>query len=150
MVVDRHTKYSHFIPLKHPFTASTVAKTFLQNIVKLHGVRRLIISDRDKIFTNTLWKELFKLWNTKLQMSTTYHPQTDGQSECVNQCLEMYLHCAVQETPTKWFYWLALAEFWYNTNHHTSLGCYPLKALYDIEPHYGQLPPLNLRQLSHA
>ena len=70
-------------------------------------------------------------------MSTTYHPQTDGQSERVNQCLKMYLRCAVHDQPRQWQSWLSVAEFWYNTNHHTSLGCSPYKALYGHEPHYG-------------
>lgn len=137
VLVDRFTKYSHFIPLKHPFTAPVVAQTFLQNIWKLHGPPKSIVSDRDKIFTSSFWRELFKLWNTKLMMSTTYHPQIDGQSERVNQCLEMYLRCAIHDTPTKWHSWLPLAEFWYNTNYHTTLGCSPYKALYGHEPNYG-------------
>lgn len=70
-------------------------------------------------------------------MSTAYHPQTDGQSERVNQCVEMYLRCAVHVNPHKWHSWLALAEFWYNTNYHSSLGCSPFKALYGYNPNYG-------------
>ena len=94
-----YTKYSHFIPLKHPYTAATVAEIFFKNIVKLHSMPLTITSDRDKIFTSYFWKELFKLWGTQLQMSTAYHPQTDGQTERVNQCLEMYLTCEVQDSP---------------------------------------------------
>lgn len=114
-----------------------VAQAVLNNVVKLHSPPKSIVSNRDKIFTSYFWKELFKLWEKKLHMSTAYHPQTDGQSERVNQCLEMYLRCAVHDTPAKWYSWLAAAEFWYNTNFHTSLGCSPYKALYGHDPHYG-------------
>lgn len=72
-------------------------------------------------------------------MSTAYHPQTDGQTERVNQCLEMYLRCAVHDSPTKWAAWLPRAEFWYNSTYHSSLGCTPYKALYGQDPNVGQL-----------
>jgi transposase InsO family protein len=91
VVVDRLTKYAHFLTLKHPYTAATVAKLFLDQIVRLHGVALTIISDRDKVFTSHFWKELLKALGTQLHYSTAYHPQTDGQSERVNQCLEQYL-----------------------------------------------------------
>ena len=99
VVVDRFTKFAHFIPLKHPFSAAQIARVILDNIVKLHGLPSAIVTGRDKIFISAFWKELFKLYNITLQLSTAYHPQTDGQTECVNQCLEMYLRCAVYDSP---------------------------------------------------
>jgi hypothetical protein len=127
VVVDCLTKYAHFLPLKHPYTASSVAKLFLDSVVRLHGVPLSIISDRDKIFTSLFWKELIKAVGTKLNYTTAYHPQTDGQSERVNQCLEQYLRCAVQDSPKQWRKWLAMAEFWYNSSYHTAIGCSPFR-----------------------
>jgi hypothetical protein len=137
VVVDRYTKYAHFLPLKHPYTASQIATTFLDNVVKLHSLPSSIVSDRDKVFTSVFWQNLFKSLHTQLSMSTAYHPQSDGQTERVNQCLEMYLRCSVSASPTKWASWLSLAEYWYNTTFHTSIGCSPFKALYGVEPTHG-------------
>jgi hypothetical protein len=141
VVVDRFTKYSHFLPLRHPFTAPTVAKLFLDQVVKLHGFPKTIVSDRDKIFNSNFWKSLFALSQTKLLMSSSYHPQTNGQTERVNQCLEMYLRCVVHDCPKKWKSWLPLAEFWYNSNYHTALGCSPFRALYGYDPQVGVMIP---------
>ncbi|KAK1678256.1 hypothetical protein QYE76_039104 [Lolium multiflorum] len=143
VVVDRFTKVAHFLPLKHPYTAQDVARVFVDGIVKLHGMPRSITSDRDTIFTSHFWKTLFKTLGTKLNYTTAYHPQTDGQSERVNQCLEMFLRCMVQDEPTAWRRWLPLAEFWYNATTHTSIGCSPFKALYGHEPNMGAMPELD-------
>jgi hypothetical protein len=134
VVVDKFTKYSHFIPLKHPFTAAMVAKVFLGNVYKLHELPVVIISNRDKIFTSNLWKELFALAKVNLSMSTAYHPQSVGQSERVNQCVETYLRCFVSSCPKQWISWLHLAEFWYNTSLHPSIGRSPFEALYGYQP----------------
>jgi hypothetical protein len=141
VIVDRFTKYNHFIPLRHPFTAHTVAKVVMDQVVKLHGFPKTIVSDRDKIFNSSFWKALFALSQTKLLMSSSYHPQPDGQTERVNQCLEMYLRCAVHDSPKQWKAWLPLAEFWYNSNYHTTLGCSPFKALYGYDPELGVMLP---------
>lgn len=81
VVIDKLTKYAHFICLAHRYTALTVAQVFLANIYKLHGMPSVIISDRDRVFTSTLCQELFKLTETTLNMSSSYHPQIDGQTE---------------------------------------------------------------------
>jgi hypothetical protein len=77
-VVDKFSKYSHFIKLKQPFSALQVAHLFMEHIYKLHGMPTAIVSNRDKIFTGLPWKELFKLSGTRLAMSFAYHPQSDG------------------------------------------------------------------------
>lgn len=79
VVVDRFTKYAYFIPLRHPYTASQVAAAVDRTVFRAHGIPQSIVSDQDKIFTSKFWTDLFKVWNTQLQMSTAYHPQTDGQ-----------------------------------------------------------------------
>jgi hypothetical protein len=122
--------------MKHPISAKTVAKAFTANIFKLHGLPSVIVTDRDKIFTSILWQDLFKSLGVKLHFSTSYHPQTDGQTERVNQCLENYLRNMAFQQPKKWHHWLPLAEWWYNTTFHTSLRMTPFQAL------YGRPPPL--------
>jgi hypothetical protein len=88
VVVDRLTKYAHFLPLAHPFTAPQVSQLFMNNIHKLHGMPKVIITDRDRIFTSKIWQEVFSALQVKLHFSTAYHPESDGQTERVNQCLE--------------------------------------------------------------
>lgn len=78
VVVDKFSKYAHFLPLSHPFTAFQVALVFMDAIFKLHGLPVAMISDRDKVFTSNLWQTLFKITGTELRMSTSYHPQMDG------------------------------------------------------------------------
>lgn len=81
VVVDLFSKFSHFIALKHPFMALSAAKLFMVHIYKLHGLPFAIVSDRDRIFTSQLWRELFRLAGVELRMSSAYHPQTDGQTK---------------------------------------------------------------------
>ena len=78
VVVDRLRKYAHFITLTHPFTALTIAQVFLDSIYRLHEVLISIVADKDRVFLSTLWKELFRCLGIKLNMSTSYHLQSDG------------------------------------------------------------------------
>lgn len=142
VVVDRYTKYAHFLPLKHPFSALQVVDSYLSRVASLYGMPKSIVSDRDKIFTSHFWQNLFKRFAIPLNLTTAYHPQSDGQTERVNQCLEMYLCCAIASTPTKWSTWLPLAQYWYNTSFHSALKCSPHRALYGSDPTYGILSAL--------
>ena len=93
VVVHHLSKYSHFCALSHPYIASSVAQIVLAQIFRLHGMPSSIVSDRDATFTSHFWIELFHHTSTKLKMSSGYHPQTDGQTEIINKCLETYLRC---------------------------------------------------------
>jgi transposase InsO family protein len=132
VVIDRLSKYAHFLPLSHPYTASTVAQIFLDQIFKLHGLPKSIVSDRDKVFTSNFWRDLFRLSGTDLLLSSTYHPQTDGQTEVMNRSLEGYLRSVVGDRD--WLRWLSLAEWAYNTSVHTSTKLTPFEAVYGYPP----------------
>jgi RNase H-like domain found in reverse transcriptase/Reverse transcriptase (RNA-dependent DNA polymerase)/Retroviral aspartyl protease/Integrase zinc binding domain len=134
VIVDRLTKYSHFLPLTHPYSATSVAQLFLDNIYKLHGIPSSIVSDRDPIFTSRFWKELMNKLDVKLKMSTAFHPQTDGQTEKVNQCLEQYLRAMVFDKTNKWANYLSLAEWWYNSTWNSAINQSPFEALYGYPP----------------
>ena len=116
VVVDRLSKYAYFIAISHPYTAFGVARIFFDSIFRLHGVPRSIVCDRDPTFTSAFWRELFSLQGTTFNFSSSYHPQTDGQTEVVNQTLEMYLRCFTSSRPNEWVKWLPWSEYCYNTN----------------------------------
>lgn len=143
VVVDTFSKYAHFIALAHPYTAHQIAQLYLDQIYKLHGMPESLVSDRDPIFTSHVWKELFKLQKVELRMSTAHHPQSDGQTERVNQCLETYLRCFVHSCPKTWSKWLPLAEFWYNSSFHSTLGKTPFQVVYGQEPRQLGILPAN-------
>ena len=88
VVVDYLTKVAHLIPVKKNFTASDIARIFIKEIFRLHGLPKRIVSDRDAKFTSNFWTSLFKRIGTQLNFSTAYHPETDGQTERVNQVIE--------------------------------------------------------------
>jgi len=108
VVIDRLSKYAHFIPLAHPYTTRSIAKLFLDNI--FNGLPTSIFSNRDRVFTSNFWRELFRISGTDLLMSSTYHPQTDGQSEVMNKGLEGYLRSFTRDKPKDWMQWLLLAK----------------------------------------
>jgi hypothetical protein len=95
-----------------------------------------LVSDRDPIFTSQFWQSVFRSTGTHLKLSTSHHPETDGQTERVNQSIECYLRCFISAHPQHWSKWLSLCEFWYNTNWHASLGKSPFELLYGRQPRY--------------
>ena len=99
VVIDRLSKQAHFSALPKSYSAAHVADLFSQIVCKLHGIPWSIVSDRDPIFLSTFWQELFQFNGTKLLRSTTYHPQTNGQSEVLNHVLQQYLRCFVADYP---------------------------------------------------
>jgi hypothetical protein len=133
-VVDRFSKYCHFIPLSHPYTAESVAEAFFTDIVRLHGVPRSIVSDRDPVFTSTFWRGLMRLMGTKLLMSSAFHPQTDGQSKAANRVIVMYLRCFTGDRPWQWLRWLPWAEYIHNTAYQSSLRDTSFRVVYGRDP----------------
>ncbi|KAD2804662.1 hypothetical protein E3N88_38039 [Mikania micrantha] len=134
VVVDRLSKYAHFLLLRHPYTAKTVAEVFVKDVIRHHGVPKSIVSDRDPLFLSKFWKEIFHSMGTKLHMSSAYHPESDGQTEVINRCLQAYLRCFAIDQPKNWALWLPWAEFWYNSTFHASTGTTPFEVVYGHRP----------------
>jgi hypothetical protein len=120
VVVDSVGKRSHFIPTNTTVSALGAARLFLRHVWKLHGLPRCVISDRGVQFVADFTRELYRLLGVKLATSTAYHPQTDGQTERVNQELEQYIRLFVNERQNDWEDLLPLAEFQYNNHVHAS------------------------------
>ena len=134
VVVDRLTKYAHFMGIKKTDSGKQIAEILCKNIYKLHGFPKIIVSDRDTKFTSNFWKEFCKQIVITLNMSSTHHPQLDGQTEVVNKCLEPYLRSFVTDKQNTWLQWLHLAEWWYNSTYHTSAKMTHFQALYGYGP----------------
>jgi len=134
VVVDRFTKMAHFIGLEEKATARDVAEAFVKEVWKLHGLPSEIISDMDSKFAGEFWESLCKKLGIKRKMSTAYHPQTDGQTERVNQVLEGYLRIFVNYDQNDWYHLLPLAEFAYNNSVTNAHGMTPFFANYGYHP----------------
>lgn len=102
VVVDMLSKFVHFGVLSTDYSTNSVVEYFVNTIIKLHGYPLSIISDKNKLFTSRFWKELQRLSGTKLNLSSNYHPQIDGQTKVVNRWLENYLRAMVHDHPRKW------------------------------------------------
>ncbi|KAH0652759.1 hypothetical protein KY289_030437 [Solanum tuberosum] len=130
VIIDRMTKSAHFIPVKVSFSAEDYAKLYIKEIVKLNGVPLLIISEMGTQFTSHFWKAFQKGIGTKVKLSTTFNPQTDGQEECTIQTLEDMLSACVIDFKGNWNNHLPLIEFAYNNYYHSSIAMAPFEALY--------------------
>nr|ABA95128.1 retrotransposon protein, putative, Ty3-gypsy subclass [Oryza sativa Japonica Group] len=130
VVMDRLTKVAHFIPVHTTYTGKRLAELYLARIMCLHGVPKKIVSDRGSQFTSKFWQKLQEELGTRLNFSTAYHPQTDGQTERVNQILEDMLRACALDFGGAWDKSLPYAEFSYNNSYQSSLQMAPFEALY--------------------
>ncbi|GKA69941.1 putative reverse transcriptase domain-containing protein [Tanacetum coccineum] len=130
VIVDRLTKSAHFLAIREDYSMEKLARLYIDEIVACHGVPTSIISDRDGRFTSRFWQTMQKALGTRLDMSTAYHPQTDGQSERTIQTLEDMLRACVIDFGGSWNIHLPLAKFSYNNSYHSSIRCAPFEALY--------------------
>jgi hypothetical protein len=133
--IDRLSKMAHFIPGHTTDDAKTVSKLYLEHVFRLHGLPKVIVSDRDSRFTGHFWKNLHQLLGTKLAMSTAYHPQTDGQTERTNRTLEQMLRAFVNYRQDNWKELLPLIEFAYNNSHQATTKRTPFEVNYGFHPH---------------
>jgi hypothetical protein len=134
VITDRLTKYAYMIPYKETCTAEDLAYTFLRTVFANHGLPDEIISDRDKLFTSKFWTTFTALLGTKLKLSTAFHPQTDGQTERLNQTMETYLRSYVNYRQDNWAELLPLAQFAYNSADTDSTKVSPFFANYGFNP----------------
>ncbi|SGZ11730.1 BQ5605_C028g10452 [Microbotryum silenes-dioicae] len=125
VVVDRLTKEAHFIPTHKTDSSRDLARTFLTHVFKLHGLPTDIVSDRGATFTSNWWSEFLAMLKIKPNLSTAFHPESDGQTERTNQTLEHYLRHFCDYLQTNWSELLPLAEFAYNNSFHSSIGASP-------------------------
>jgi hypothetical protein len=130
VIVDRLTKSAHFIPYKINDSMQKMAELYIREIVRLHGVPNSIVSDRDPRFTSKFWGRLQDAMGTRLNFSTAYHPQTDGQSERTIRILEDMLRLCVLDFKGNWINFLPLVEFAYNNSFQATIGMAPYEALY--------------------
>ncbi|GJW04527.1 putative reverse transcriptase domain-containing protein [Tanacetum coccineum] len=130
VIVDRLTKSAHFLPAKENDSMEKLTRQYLKEVVSRHGVPVSIISDRDGRFVSQFWQSLQEAFGTQLDMSTAYHPETDGQSERTIQTLEDMLRACVIDFGKGWDRHLPLIEFSYNNSYHTSIKAAPFEALY--------------------
>jgi len=121
VIVDRLTKRAHFIPINNQFSSKDIAQLLYDKVYPLHRLPLQIISDRGVQYLAKLFQEWCKILGIKSTMSTAYHPQTDGQTEHVNQALEQYLRCYVDYNLSNWLDLLPSAEFTYNNQAHKGI-----------------------------
>nr|GFA33098.1 reverse transcriptase domain-containing protein [Tanacetum cinerariifolium] len=129
VIVDRLTKSTHFVLIREDFKMGRLARFYLNEIIARHGVL-ILISNRDSRFTSRFWQSMQEALGTQIDMSTAYHPQTDGQSERSIQTLKDMLRAYFMDFGVSWDVYLPLVEFSYNNSYHSSVRCAPFEALY--------------------
>ena len=142
VVVDSLSKMCKYIPTTDTATAADLAQLFIRNVFRHHGLPKSIVSDRGATFTSSWWREFLKHLGVEAKFSTAYHPQTDGQTERVNQELETYLRFYVTYMQDDWIQYLPIAEFARNNTIHSSIKVTPFFANYGYHPRFDVRVPL--------
>ena len=140
VIVDRLMKSTHFLAVQMTFTLERFCRLYIREIVRLHGVPVSIVSDRNSRFTMHFWKSFQKAMGTRMTMSTTFHPQIDGQSERTIHVLEGILRACVLDHKGSWEEHLPLVEFAYNNSYQESIQMAPYEALYGRKVTYYMYP----------
>jgi hypothetical protein len=135
VIVDRLTKRAHFLATTTSVKATEVARLYIQEIYRLHGLPSSMVCDRDSKFTSAFWQSLFNILGVRIKTSTAFHPQTDGQTERTNRTLEQILRMYVSYAQDDWDHYLALAEYAYNNSVQASTGITPFYADLGRHPH---------------
>ena len=141
--VDMFTKAAVFVPTTIQMDSPELATLFFKYVYPRFGLPERLISDRGSVYVSTFWRTITRLVGTETRYSTSYHPQTDGQTEVVNQWLETYLRMYVTYDQTNWSFLLSQAEFCYNSTPHTTTGISPFEAMYGFNPRRTMMEPLS-------
>ncbi|MBW0502132.1 hypothetical protein O181_041847 [Austropuccinia psidii MF-1] len=136
VIVGRFSKMAVFIPTISSITSLDLAHLFIKNIFSKHGLPSRIVSNRSSLFVSSFWTNLCQQLNISRDPTTAYHPETDGQTESVNQILEQYHWMYVSYHQDDWNTWLPLAEFAYNNSDHSSTKQLPFFTVYGREPQF--------------
>ncbi|MCO5561547.1 hypothetical protein L7F22_015167 [Adiantum nelumboides] len=136
-IIDRFSKHAHFIPVKKTVKPDHLARPFVAQIFRLHGMSKMIVSDRHPRFTSLFWKAIWENIGTRLHFSSSFHPQTDRQSEIANSMVLDLLKSYILDQKTQWERYLPLVEFAYNNTIHSSTE----KAPFEIVEGAMKVPP---------
>ncbi len=134
VVVDQFSKMAHFIPTKDEATAQEIGRLFFTHVFKHHGLPKDIISDRNPKFTSNFWRALWKRMGSKLKMSTSFRPQTNGQTDRVNLVIQQFLRNYVTVDQQDWVDHLELTEFCYNNSEHFATRSTPFQMVTGKSP----------------